>query len=133
MVVPVVLAFLPLGPAQASVLSAMRWLIAVTLVVLAITVLYRFGPNREQKGIARLLPGVVLAVVIWAGASWGLSFYLSNFGTYNEVYGTLGAVIALLMWLWISALAVLAGALLNAELERAWHRLAAGDAPAAPV
>ena len=57
-------------------------------------------------------------MVLWAAASWGFSFYLTNFGSYNEVYGSLGAVIALLMWFWISAYVVLAGAVLNAERRR---------------
>lgn len=118
-VAPVILAFLPLGPLQALVATGLRWLIAVSAVVLALSVLYRYGPNRARTDLPWLSAGVVLAVVIWAGASWGLSFYLSNFGRYNEVYGTLGAVIALLMWLWFSGIAVLAGALLNARLEEA--------------
>lgn len=116
---PVILAFLPLGPLQALVASVIRWGIALGALVLALSVLYRYGPNRSREQVPWLSAGVILAVIIWAGASWGLSFYLSNFGRYNEVYGTLGAVIALLMWLWMSGNAVLAGALLNAELEQA--------------
>lgn len=114
---PVLLELLPLGPAEAAVFSAIRWLIVVGLLLMALSVLYRFGPNRSRATTPFLTPGAVLAVVMWGAVSWGLTVYLANFADYNEVYGTLGAVIALLMWLWLSAIAVLAGALLNAEWE----------------
>lgn len=116
-IAPVVLKFLPLGPMAAMALSAVRWLTAIGVVVLGLGVVYRFGPNRRGARPGWLTPGAFLAVVIWAAASYAFSFYLANFGNYNRIYGALGAVIALLMWLYISAFVVLLGALLNAELE----------------
>ncbi|MFC7705898.1 YihY/virulence factor BrkB family protein [Plastorhodobacter daqingensis] len=115
-VVPVILAFAPVGPVAGLLLSVLRWAIAVGALVFGIGLLYRYGPNTPLKRAPWLSPGLVLSVVIWAGASVGLSFYLSNFGNYNEIYGSIGAVIALLMWLYLSAYAVLVGFCLNTEL-----------------
>lgn len=117
-VVPVVLSYLPLGPFTGFVLELLRWLIGAGVVLLGIGILYRLGPNRQARRSPLLSPGSVLAVVLWGVVSWGFSTYLEDFGRYNEVYGSLGAVIALLMWFYLSALMVLVGALVNAELER---------------
>ena len=65
-----------------------------------------------------ITPGGVLAVLLWVVASVGFGFYVANFGSYNATYGTLGGVISFLVWIWISNLALLLGAELNAELER---------------
>lgn len=116
-IAPVVLKFLPLGPLAAAALSVVRWLTAIAVMVLGLGVVYRFGPNRRGARPGWLTPGAFLAVMIWGLASYAFSYYLSNFGRYNEIYGTLGAVVALLMWLYISAYVILLGALLNAELE----------------
>ena len=117
-VAPVLLAFIPIGPWTAWTISALKWATAVLVVVMAIVVLYRYGPNRQAERAVFVSPGLVLAVLLWSGASVAFSSYLSNFGSYNQVYGSIGAVIALLMWFYISAYAVLLGAALNAELER---------------
>lgn len=117
-VAPVLLALAPIGPWTAWTIAGLKWFAAVTIVVLGIVVLYRYGPNREAERAVFVSPGLVLAVVLWCGTSVAFSFYLSNFGSYNQVYGSIGAVIALLMWFYISAYAVLLGAALNAELER---------------
>ncbi len=116
-IMPIVLAFLPLGPLAEWALAAARWVIAIAVVVLGLSVIYRYGPNRRAARPGWITPGALIAVLIWAAASWGFSYYLTNFGRYNEIYGALGAVIALLMWLYISAFVVLLGASLNAELE----------------
>ena len=116
-VIPVVLAFLPFQTFMTSLIDVLRWVIAIAVVIMAIGVLYRFGPNRRHARPGWLTPGAICAVIIWALISWGFSYYLTNFGSYNEVYGALGAVIALLMWLYLSAFSVLLGASLNAELE----------------
>ena len=116
-IVPVVLAILPLGPLTQAALSATRWLVVMAVVILGLGVIYRYGPNRRGARAGWLTPGAVLALVIWGVASWGFSYYLANFGQYDRVYGALGAVVALLMWLYISAYVVLLGAALNAELE----------------
>jgi len=116
-ILPIVLAVLPLGPITALLIASVRWVVALAVVIGGIGVLYRFGPNRRKARVPWLTPGALVAVVIWGVISYGFSYYLSNFGRYNEIYGALGAVIALLMWLYLSAFSVLLGAALNAELE----------------
>lgn len=116
-VMPIVMVILPLGPITTMLIAGMRWTIAILVVVTALGVIYRYGPNRRHARAGWLTPGAIVAVIIWAAISWAFSFYITNFGNYNEVYGALGAVIALLMWLYLSAYSVLIGASLNAELE----------------
>ena len=115
-VVPVVLAFLPLGPWAALAADLLRWGVAICVLMTALGLLYRFGPNLRGQRHPWITWGAVLAVSLWLAASWGFSFYLTNFGNYNEVYGSIGAVAALLMWFYISAYLVLLGAGLNTVL-----------------
>jgi len=130
-IVPIVLAFLPLGPLMQLALSSVRWIVAGAVVMFGLGVIYRYGPNRRRSRPAWFTSGAVVAVVIWGLASYGFSLYLANFGKYNEIYGALGAVIALLMWFYISAYVVLLGASLNAELDRARLRMtSSGSEPA---
>ena len=123
LILPVLFAFFPIIGIQALMVEVMRWFVSLGLVALWIWVFYRIGPNRSDKTHAVLLPGLIMAMGLWVSASAGFSFYLSNFGNYNEIYGSIGAVVALLMWFYISAYAVLLGAVLNATLEmrRAQH------------
>ena len=74
------------------------------------------GPNTRGGRDPILTFGAILAALVWAGASLALTYYLANFGSYNKVYGSIGAVIALMMWLYLSVFSVLLGAALNAEL-----------------
>jgi membrane protein len=115
--VPIVMAFVPLGAWSAIILDIARWIIAVVVLMAGFSVIYRLGPNRGKGGSRWLTPGAVFAPIFWAVASAGFSIYLTNFGAYNEVYGSIGAVIAMLMWLFISAWLVLLGGALNAEFE----------------
>ncbi len=116
-VLPIILAILPLGPVTTLLLASVRWVVALAVVVMALGVIYRYGPNRRGARAGWLTPGALVAIVIWGAISFGFSYYIANFGNYNQIYGTLGAVIALLMWLYLSAFSVLLGASLNAELE----------------
>ena len=112
------LAFLPLGWLAAFIAEVLRWTVAIGTVMLALGLLYRYGPNR--RGMARakwISPGAVAATLLWALATWAFTVYLQNFANYNKIYGSLGAVIVLLLWLYISAFVCLLGAALNAELE----------------
>ncbi len=117
LVFPVILAFIPLGGFESVLLNAVRWSVAIAAVVFGIALLYRFGPNRGGRRTPWISAGLIVAVLLWALASVAFSQFLANFGNYNEVYGSIGAVIALLMWLYISAFVVLLGGALNAELE----------------
>ena len=82
-----------------------------------IGVIYRFGPSRSRARWRWLVPGAVLAAVVWLVASIGFSWYLQNFANYNATYGSLGAVIGFLMWVWISMVILLVGAEFNSEME----------------
>jgi len=117
-VTPLVLAFLPQGGWIAPILSVSRWIVVIVVVLFGLGLIYRYGPNHEHARPAWISPGAVFALLIWAAASTGFSVYLANFGNYNQVYGSIGAVIALLMWFFISAYVVLLGAALNAEIAR---------------
>jgi len=122
-IMPIVLVLLPLGPLTQLSLSAVRWVIAIGVVMIGLALIYRFGPNRRAQQPGWVTAGAVVAVLIWGAGSWGFSYYLANFGQYNKVYGTLGAVIALLMWFYLSAYVVLLGGFLNVELDRAARML----------
>jgi membrane protein len=116
-VVPAIIAMLSLEGVLGWVLSLLRWPVILVLAGLALAVLYRVGPSREPPRWRWITPGSLFASIGLLVASMLLSFYLSNFANYNETYGSLGAVIGLMMWLWISAMVILIGAELNAELE----------------
>ncbi|MDZ4095618.1 MAG: YihY/virulence factor BrkB family protein [Paracoccaceae bacterium] len=115
-VTPLVLGFLPLGPAQAAALELVNFGLGLLLIVVAIAIVYQLGPNhRAGRRPPLVTRGLLIAVVLWAVASRGLVFYLANFGAYNQVYGSIGAVVALLLWFYLSAYAVLLGGAVDAE------------------
>jgi membrane protein len=115
--VPLVLSLVTLGSAEAWLLGILPWAAMLLLVLTCLAILFRFGPNVQGAHVG---PGVLVAALLWWGASVAFSAYLANFGAYNRVYGSIGAVAALLMWLYLSAWAVLLGGAINAEL--AAHR-----------
>ncbi len=116
-VIPTIMAFVPLGPGSTIAVGILRWGVALSSVTLGIGALYRFGPSRRTRRLPWITLGTLFAVSLWVIVSVLFSFYLSNFGNYNEVYGSLGAVVSLLMWFYLSAFVVLLGAELNAEIE----------------
>lgn len=116
-IVPIILAFIPMAGATAWVLEAMRWLIALGVLMTGLSLLYRFGPVRIGGRGRWITVGAFVFVVLWVGASAGLSYYLTNFASYNEVYGSIGAVIGLLLWLYVSAYLILLGAALNVAVH----------------
>ncbi|WP_299294931.1 YihY/virulence factor BrkB family protein [uncultured Tateyamaria sp.] len=118
-ILPVILAFVPLGPWAGFGIEVLRWGVGISVLLVGFAVIYRLGPNLKGKRPKLISPGAIFAAVGWIAASVGFSIYLRNFGTYNEVYGSIGAVIVMLMWLFISAYLVLLGGALNAELARA--------------
>ncbi len=104
-----------LAPVFAAVWPYLRWGVAIGFTVLAIEVLYFVGPNIRQRFLASL-PGACLAVGGWIGLSYLLGLYFQKFANFNKTYGTLGAAIALMVWLYWSSFAILLGAELNSEL-----------------
>ncbi|MDW4499273.1 YihY/virulence factor BrkB family protein [Sulfitobacter sp. D35] len=132
-IIPVTLKFVPLGSVTAAVIELLRWVIAITVIFIGIGLLYRHGPNRHRARPPFFSPGAVFAVLSWAAMSVAFSFYVREFGNYNEVYGSIGAVIAMQVWLWLSALVVLVGAVLNNQLEVIPKPLATAEAMAPDV
>ncbi|RSD21308.1 YihY/virulence factor BrkB family protein [Amycolatopsis eburnea] len=107
-----------LGSTGVLVWEIAKWPVIALLVSLAFALLYWVGPNVRHPGFKWLTPGGLLAVLLWVLASAGFALYVANFGSYNKTYGSLAGVIVFLVWLWISNLAVLLGAELDAELAR---------------
>lgn len=99
------------------VLLALRWLIAGAMVFTGIWLLYRFAPNVTRKLTGFFSPGCLLAVAVWIVATLSFNYFLGNFANYSQIYGSIGAVVALLMFLYLTIFTVLLGAALNAELE----------------
>ncbi len=116
-VAPIALALLPLGPFATVAAEVVRWILALAIIVFALGLIYRYGPNLRGHRPAWLTPGAAAAAALWLVVSVAFSVYLANFGSYNEVYGSLGAAVALLMWFYLSAYVVLLGGVLNAELD----------------
>ena len=108
-----------LGDAAVTAWDIAKWPVLVLLVSFVFSILYWAAPNVKQPGFRWLTPGGVLAVLVWIVASAAFALYVASFASYNKTYGSLGGVIAFLIWLWISNIAVLLGAELNAEVERA--------------
>ncbi|MFG1928389.1 YihY/virulence factor BrkB family protein [Cryptosporangium sp. NPDC048952] len=121
-VVPPVLDALHLGSFASGVVSVGRWVLLAVLMMFGLSLLYRFAPDRSNARFRWISWGAVVATVLWLIASAGFSFYVNNFGSYNKTYGALAGVIVLNLWLYISCMAILFGAELNAELEAQTER-----------
>ena len=115
-VVPAVLAFLNLGSME-WVIALLRWPILLVVVLGSLSLLYRYGPSRDKAQWRWVTLGSAVAAFLWIAVSAVFSWYVSSFGKYNETYGSLGAVIGFMTWIWISTTIVLLGAELNAEME----------------
>lgn len=116
-VLPVVLNFLGLGSATETLIALARWPILLALALFGLSVLYRFGPSRRSAQWKWLTPGSLFATVAWLIGSGLLSLYLSKFANYDATYGSLGAAIGLMTWMWMTSIVILVGAELNAEIE----------------
>jgi membrane protein len=116
-VVPVILKYIGLGGATDWLVWIGRWPALLVVTVLALAVLYRYGPSRDKAKWTWLAPGSILAAIGWMIFSMLFSWYVSSFGNYNETYGSLGAVIGFMTWMWLSVTIILVGAELNAETE----------------
>jgi membrane protein len=115
---PLLFNHLGLPPESGLILGLARWPLLFMVLLVALSLLYRFGPSRRAVRWEWLGAGTLAAALFWIAGSAALSWYLSNFGNYNATYGSLGAAIGLMMWMWISATIVLFGAELNSEIER---------------
>ena len=117
-VVPAVLNLLPLPDSWKTGLALARWPILAILVTVVLAAIYRYAPDRADPKWRWVTTGSAVATVLWIAASVGFSIYVSKFGNYDETYGSLGAVIILLFWFYITSYVILAGGELNAEIER---------------
>lgn len=117
-----------LGDAAVTAWNIAKWPVMLVVVSFMFAFLYWAAPNVKQPGFKWVSPGGLFAVVLWIVASALFAFYVANFSSYNATYGSLGGVIAFLVWLWISNIAILLGAELNAELERG-RQIEAGMRP----
>jgi membrane protein len=97
--------------------------------MVALSVLYRYAPNRDDPRWSWTSPGALVATLLWVAASALFAIYTANFAKYNETYGSLGAVVVLMLWLFVTALCVIVGAELNAEIERQTRRDTTVGAP----
>lgn len=109
---------LGVGSTAVSIWEIAKWPVLLAVVILMFAVLFHASPNVKLPGFKWVTPGAVVAVVIWLIASAAFAFYVANFGSFDKTYGTLGGLVALLVWLWITNLALLFGMELNAERER---------------
>lgn len=116
-IVPVVLKYVGLGGAADWLIWIGRWPALLLVTVAALAFLYRYGPSRDRAKWSWLAPGSILAAAGWMIFSMLFSWYLSSFANYNETYGSLGAVIGFMTWMWLSVTIILIGAELNAETE----------------
>lgn len=114
---PLAMSSLGLGETGDLILQYGRWPALAVMVLLGLALLYRFGPSRRAPKWQWVSVGSVLAAVAWLAGSAALSYYLANFAGYDATYGSLGAAIGLMMWMWMSTIVVLFGAELNSELE----------------
>jgi membrane protein len=125
-----------IGPIALFIIKIGTWLIAAVLASAAIGGAYRFGPNRAPTGWQWISAGSGIATLLWLAATVGLGLYVSSFGNYNATYGSLSAVVVLLMWFYVSAYAILLGATINAVVwpQKHWKMalVAAQATPPAP-
>jgi membrane protein len=116
-ILPLAFSILGLGSDAGVLIQILRWPALLVVLLAGLAILYRYGPDRRAARWQWVSVGSVLASVVWIAASFLFSWYLAKFNTYNATYGSLGAVLAMMMWLWISSMVVLLGAELNAEIE----------------
>jgi membrane protein len=116
-VLPVILNYVGLGGVAEIVIRLLRWPILLLGVGLGIACIYRYGPSRDKAKWRWITWGSALASIMWLAASILFSWYAANFGSYNETYGSLGAAIGFMMWIWLSTIVILLGAELDAEME----------------
>jgi membrane protein len=121
-VLPVLLQYVGFSNLVGSVLSIGRWPAMLIVLTLALALVFRYGPSREEARWRWITWGSAVAAILWLAASGLFSWYAANFGSFNKTYGSLGAVIGFMTWLWISGIVILVGAELDAEMEHQTRR-----------
>ncbi len=126
-VVPIAFNLLPDMPLRDWLIGKLPWIAVFVIVLVVIGIIYRYGPNVKSPRTAIFTWGSLFAALAWAAASYGFSAYLGSFNSYNRIYGSIGAVVALLMWFFLGGFSVLLGALINLELARRRRFIAARE------
>jgi membrane protein len=116
-VLPLAMSYLHFGRYGDLAMAWLRWPALLLLLLLSLAVLYRFGPDLDNARWRWISPGALFAALAWLAGSALLSWYLASFADYDKTYGSLGAAIGLMMWLWMTAIVVLVGAELNSEID----------------
>lgn len=131
-VVPVIMRIFGLSSFSDTLIASLRWPVIFFLIVGSIAMIYRYGPSRNRARWRWVIFGAILTAFVWLGASIGFSWYLQNFANYGATYGSLGAVIGFMMWVWVSSVIFILGAEINAEME---HQTALDttDLPEKPI
>ncbi len=114
---PIALAFVGIPESWELFLRVIRWVFLAGILLLGLSLLYRYAPVRENAQWKWVTPGSAIAAVLWLLGSGAFSYYVSNFGNYNEVYGSVGAVVILMLWFMLSSFVILLGAEINSEME----------------
>jgi membrane protein len=117
-VLPAAVQFLPLGESSKWLLLILEWPLLIGFVTVGLAVMYRYAPSRDEPQWKWVSPGAGAAVTLWIAASIGFTVYVSHFNSYSKTYGSLGGVIILLTWLYISSFVILLGAAINAQAEK---------------
>jgi membrane protein len=128
-VLPVALNYLPLPGVTALIWQIAPWPILLVLIAVALALIYRYGPSRTEARWQWVTPGSAFAAIAWLAASALFSWYAANFGNFNRTYGSLGAIIGFMIWIWISIIVLLVGGKLNAEIEHQTVRASAAGPP----
>jgi membrane protein len=115
--IPAILSFISLEGWLEPLLRFAPWPVLLAVMTVSLEMIYRFGPDREPRPLRLYSAGSVMAALVWVAGSLLFSWYVANFGSYNKTYGSLGAVIGFMIWLWLSAIIVLGGAAIEAERE----------------
>lgn len=116
-IVPVLFSFFD-GGALRWLIQIARWVLITALIMVALAILYRVAPDRQSSKLSWASPGAITATLVWLAVSAGFSLYVTLFASYAKTYGAVAGIVVLLMWLWLTAYAVLFGAEINAEVER---------------
>ncbi len=117
-----VFGFIGLSDEFVQIWFVIRWVLTAAILIVVLTILYLIGPNKKLK-LIHALPGAMIATVGWMVTSWGFSFYVSNFGNYSATYGSLGGIIVLMIWLFLSGMMIIIGGEVNAILDKHNRRL----------
>lgn len=116
---PAAVGYLGLPTGVENLISWLRWVLLAGIVISFLSLIYKYAPARRPvPSFKWVMVGAILATILWLIASWGFSFYVSNFGNYGEMYGAISAVVVLMLWLFLTSFIILLGAELNSEIVR---------------